>query len=170
MSRVIWLFLIGISLAGDSFAQSPTLAPSPTPSASPSPSGTPTESEMINSLTQADLQETISLLKKNFANPQAISETQIDRATIQGLIARLGPGMMLLPDKASANVEPPAPFYSEIFEKHIGYIRPGTLNPANLDALDKKMADFSSRKVDALIVDLRASRGSEFQTAADFAK
>src|SRR3954454_15045018 len=116
MSRVNSSFLVGMLLVGVSFGQSPTPAPSPTPSAKPSPSGAPTATEMVDSLSQADLQETVSLLKKNFAHPDAINETQISRATVQGLIARLGPGLMLLPDKASATVEPPTPFYSEILE------------------------------------------------------
>jgi hypothetical protein len=124
---------------------------------------------LINSLTPSDLQAAITLLKSNFTKPEAINETQLNRATLQGLIARLGPGLMLLPDKASAPPEPPAPFYGELLEEHIGYLRLGALTAANLQAMDKKLAEFG-KKIDALIVDLRASTTSDFGIASDFAK
>jgi C-terminal processing protease CtpA/Prc len=78
---------------------------------------------------------------------------------------------MLLPARATAPVSSPSPFYSEILEEHIGYVRPGALNAANLQALDKALAQFASKKVDALIVDLRASsEANDFAIAAEFAK
>ncbi len=139
-------------------------------SPSPKPSVSPGTKEVIESLTPNDLQEAVSILKKNFTNPEAINETQLSRATIEGLIARLGPGLILLPDKNSAPPEISAPFYGEILEKHIGYLRPGSLTSANLQAMDKKLSEFAEKKVDALVVDLRASAGSDFESAAEFAK
>jgi hypothetical protein len=125
---------------------------------------------LINSLNAADLQAAMTLLKNNFTNPESINETQLNRATLQGLIIRLGPGLMLLPDKASASAEPPAPFYGELLEGHIGYLRLGSLKAANLAAMDNKLAEFG-KKIDALIVDLRASTTtSDFGIASDFAK
>jgi hypothetical protein len=135
----------------------------------PTPSGTPTTEELINSLNPADLQAAISLLKNNFTNPDAISETQLNRATLEGLLVRLGHGLMILPEKTSASAEPPAPFYGELLENHIGYLRLGSLTAANLQATDKKLAEFGKR-VDALILDLRASSTTDFAAASDFAK
>ena len=111
----------------------------------------------------------MTLLKNNFTNPESINETQLNRATLQGLIIRLGPGLMLLPDKGSASAEPPAPFYGELLEGHIGYLRLGSLKAANLGAMDNKLAEFG-KKIDALIVDLRASTTADFGIASDFAK
>src|SRR5947209_5923554 len=79
-------------------------------------------------------------------------------------------GLMLLPNKESATAGIAAPFYSEIFEGHIGYLRLGDLNAANLKELDKKLQEFSQKKVDAATVDLRASNSGDFASAADFAK
>jgi hypothetical protein len=164
----------------DAFAQSPAPAhfpsPSPTPSATkppakatPSPSPVPTTEDLINSLNPADLQAAITLLKSNFTNPDLITETELNRATLEGLLTRLSHGLMLLPGSASA--PPEAPFYAEIIDGHVGYLRLGSLTNANLQAMDKKLGEFAGKKVDALIVDLRASSlTNDFAAAAEFAK
>jgi len=77
--------------------------------------------------------------------------------------------LMLLP--ASVTAPPDAPFYAEMIEGHIGYLRLGSLTNANLQAMDKKLSEFGGKKIDALIVDLRASSvTNEFAAAAEFAK
>lgn len=154
--RVFGLTL-ALFIAGNVLAQSPT------------PKNSPTTKELLDSLTPNDLQETVTLLKKNFTQPNEISDAQLSRATIEGLLARLGPGVMLLPDKNAAPAET-FPFYSEIIEKRVGYLRLGTLNAANLSALDKKLAEISEKKIDAVVVDLRASNGNDFDIAADYAR
>ena len=85
-------------------------------------------------------------------------------------MVRLGHGLMVFADKPSATIEPAAPFFGEVLENHIGYLRPGSLNNANLQNMDKKLIEFSSKKVDALILDLRSSAADDFATAAEFAK
>jgi C-terminal processing protease CtpA/Prc len=119
-------------------------------------------------LSPADLQAAITLLKNNFTKPDSITETQLNRAMLQGLIARLGHGLLLLPEKTSVSSEP-SPFYGELLEEHVGYLRLGSLTIANLAAMDKKLVEFG-KKIDALIIDLRASGASDFGIAADFAK
>src|SRR3989449_2453101 len=150
----------------------PPLIPSKSPALpSPSPSGTPTMQELVDSLGPADLQAVITLLKSNFTNPDAITDTELNRATVEGLIIRLPQGVVLLPNKESAPIEAPSPFYSEVLGGHIGYLRLGSLNSANLQAMDKSLSNFAGKKVDALIVDLRSSQGTnDFATAAEFAK
>ena len=181
MFRWNWPALIGVFLITKALAQSPAppaaspaRPPAPTkssPAPSSTPTSTPTEEELINGLTAADLQAIITLLKNNFPNPDAVKEVELNRAMVEGLMMRLGQGAMLLPTRATAPANPPSPFYSEILEEHIGYVRPGALNAANLQALDKALAQFASKKVDALIVDLRASsEANNFAIAAEFAK
>jgi hypothetical protein len=147
-------------------------APAPTQSATPktAPSGTPHSKELIDALTSNDLDAAVSLLKKNFTNPEAINETQLSRATIEGLMVRLGPGLMLLPDKNAAPAEIAAPFYSDLLQNHVGYLRLGTLNVVNLATMDKRLAESATKKIDSLVVDLRASAGHDFENAAEFAK
>jgi hypothetical protein len=179
MLRFTWPALIGVSLMTNALAQSPTAAPSvsgappPGKSAMPtaSPSASPTIEELVNSLGPADLQAVITLLKSNFTNPDAITDTELNRATVQGLTIRLSQGVMLLPTRESAPLEVPSAFYSEILDGHIGYMRLGSLNNANLQAMDKSLGNFAMKKVDALVVDLRASQATnDFAIAAEFAK
>src|SRR6266496_4568173 len=167
-------------LAARLLAQSSTPAPSMPQTASKSPalpspsqslSAKPTTEQLVNSLNPADLQAAISLLKSNFTNPDAITDTELNRATIQGLMVRLPHGVMLLPNQESAAMEAPVAFYSEILDGHIGYLRLGSLNSANLQALDKSLSGFAVKKVDALVIDLRASQATnDFAMAAEFAK
>src|SRR6266403_750304 len=179
MLHFTWPALIGIFLMTNALAQSPTAIPPvsgalvPTKSIlpSPSPSATPTREELVNSLSQADLQAAITLLKSNFTSPDAITDTELNRATVEGLMIRLPRGVMLLPNKESAPGEAPGAFYGEVLGGHIGYLRLGSLNSANLQAIDKSLSNFAAKKVDALIVDLRSSQGTgDFAVAADFAK
>src|SRR2546421_8400552 len=181
MFRFICPALFGIFLITNVLAQSPSPSPSsparpPTPTKSPatpvpSPVATPTTEELINSLGQVDLQAVISLLKSNFTNPDALSDLELNRATVQGLMDRLAHGVMLLPNRKTAPPETAARFYGEILDRHMGYLRLGTLNNANLQAMDKSLGDFISKKVDALIVDLRADAPSnDSATAEEFAK
>ena len=167
MSQFTSLSLISLCLAINALAQTPppTVVPPGKPAASarpsvlasPSPSGSPTTEELVNSLGLPDLQAIITLLKSNFTNPDEITDTELNRATVEGLITRLPRGVMLLPAKENAPAEAPNVFYSEIIGGHIGYVRVGSLNAANLQALDKSVANFAAKNVNALLMDLRAS-------------
>jgi Peptidase family S41 len=141
-------------------------AQTPTPPPSASPAGT---QALIDSLAPADIDEAVRALKSNFIDPNTLKDQEITRATLQGLLARLRGGAVLLPGKPSA--EPPAPFYSEILVNHIGYARVGSLTKENVAELDKALGNFAQKKVDAVVVDLRASAGGgEFEIAAEIAK
>ena len=158
------------SPAAPSASRVPSKSPA-LPSPLPLPSPTPSMQQLVDSLGPADLQAVITLLKSNFANPDAITETELNRATVEGLMARLSHGAMLLPHKESAPLEAPSDFYGEVLGNHIGYLRLGSLNSSNLQALDRSLGNFATKKVDALIVDLRSSQGTnDFAMAADFAK
>jgi Peptidase family S41 len=181
MAQFTSLSLISFCLAINALAQTPppTAAPPSRPAASarpsalvsPSPSGSPTTEDLVNSLGPPDLQAVITLLKGNFTNPDEITDTELNRATVEGLIMRLPRGVMLLPAKENAPAETPTVFYSEIIGGHIGYVRLGSLNAANLQALDKSIANFAAKNVNALIVDLRASQATtDLPLAAEFAK
>jgi hypothetical protein len=181
MSQFTSLSLISFCLAINALAQTPppTVLPPGKPAASarpsalasPSPSGSPTTEDLVNSLGPPDLQAVITLLKGNFTNPDEITDTALNRATVEGLMMRLPRGVMLLPAKENAPAETPTVFYSEIIGGHIGYVRVGSLNAANLQALDKSIANFAAKNVNALVVDLRASPATtDWPLAAEFAK
>ncbi len=181
MSQFTSLSFISFCLAINALAQTPppTVVPSGQPAASakpsalasPSPSESPTTEDLVNSLGPPDLQAVITLLKSNFTNPDVITDTELNRATVEGLIMRLPRGVMLLPAKENAPAEAATVFYSEIIGGHIGYVRVGSLSAANLQALDKSVANFAAKNVNALIVDLRASPATtDLPLAAEFAK
>jgi Peptidase family S41 len=163
--------VLGANLA----AQSPVPA-APTQSGpkspaqpTPSPSATPTVEELVDSLGPADLQAFITLLKANFTDPDAITDTELSRATVEGLLVRLPRGITLLAGKES--VPAAAPGYSELIAGRTGYVRLGTLNNTNLQALDKALSGFAAKNVNDLIVDLRASSAtSDLSLATEFAK
>ena len=119
----------------------------------------------------ADLKEAIQLLKDNYIKPEALNETELSRATFEGVLTRLGRGVVLLSESAAQPTEPAIPFFGEILEGHIGYVRLGALTRPNLEALDAKLTTFAGMKVDALVIDLRASQATnDFATASEFAK
>src|SRR5215211_6146079 len=169
-------FLIAV-LNANLATQSPTptsaaqTGPKPSAQPTPSPSATPTMEELIDSLGPADLQAFMTLLKANFTDPEAITDTELSRAMVEGLLVRLSRGITLLPSKDSAPAATPSAFYSELIGGRTGYVRLGTLNNSNLQALDKALSGFAAKKVNDLIVDLRASSATtDLAVAAEFAK
>jgi hypothetical protein len=137
---------------------------------SPSPVATPSAEELVDSLGAADLQAFFTLLKANFTDPEAVTDTELSRATIEGLLVRLPRGITLLAGKESVPAAPNA-FYSELITGRIGYVRLGTLNNANLQALDKALSGFATKQVNDLVVDLRATPATtDLALATEFAK
>src|SRR3954453_366987 len=94
--------LLGLSGIGVLLGQQPSASSTAKPAASPTPaptaatltaSATPSTEQVINSVSPADLQAAISLLKANFAKPDAINETDLNRVVFQVLTVRLGHGL-----------------------------------------------------------------------------
>src|ERR1043166_9318342 len=114
MSRRVSLLiavLFSWSAAPNLFAQSPAkpggASPSPVPSGSPQTAPPPpTTKSLVDSMDSADLREAIELLRNNYVKPEALSETELSRATFEGILTRLGRGVVLLPNSAAA---PPGP-------------------------------------------------------------
>ena len=109
MHQFTSLSFISFCLAINALAQTqpPTVVPPSRPAASarpsalasPSPSGSPTTEELVNSLSPPDLQAVIPLLKSNFTNPDAITDIELNRATVEGLLVQLPHGVILLSGK-----------------------------------------------------------------------
>jgi len=160
-TKIIVAGALLVGMASAIFAQTP--GPSAQPSASAETKTT------VDSLVPAEIDETIRALKSNFVDPNALKDQEINRATLEGLLTRLHGGAMLMASK-STTPETPAPFYSEVLGNHIGYIRIGSLTNDNLHAMDKALTDFTLKKVDALVIDLRATSSNDFDIAAEATK
>src|SRR5438067_8407788 len=173
MSCCLRLFIVGLccwNALASSFAQAPAKS-SPSPTPAPEPSATPTTRTLIDSMDSTDLKEAIQLLKNNYIKPEALNETELSRAAFEGILTRLGRGVILLPNASADSGEAATPFYSEILDGHVGYLRLGVLNKANLDSLDTNLQNFATKKVNAVVLDFRASPATnDFAVAAEFAK
>ena len=145
------------------------LAAPATPSPSPTATVTATPADPIDRLSAPDLTKALDFLQKNYVTPNAFDELSRQRAELAGLLDRLGRSASIGPAKPEAAATP-APFYHELIAGHIGYLRPGALRQNDLGALDDALKDFSSKKADAIILDLRAtSAAGDFPAAAEFA-
>ncbi|MBX6326736.1 MAG: hypothetical protein IRY93_11955, partial [Chthoniobacterales bacterium] len=146
-------------------------SPSTTAAPSASRSSASVITELVSSLSPAELQTVLSLIKSNFVNADTLNDAELARATVQGLLARLPHGLMLLTGKENPQGAPPGNFYSEIIGEHTGYVRLGSLTNGNLQALDKSLSAFTAKKLTAIIVDLRASQSpNDLAVAAEVAK
>ncbi len=160
------LLCAAASVEAQSPAPSPA-SPRPAPSVSPSPAK---ERDALDAFGSADLQKALDFIKKHYVVPAALEETEVDRATLAGLLDRLGRGVSLAPAKTNA-VATPASFYHEIIDDHIGYVRPGALRKSDLGELESALKSFAPKNVDAVILDLRATVASgDFAMAAEFAQ
>jgi hypothetical protein len=134
------------------------------------PTASPDIHMRVDSLPPADVKEAIELLKKNYLNPNALTDSELDRATLQGLLSRIAPGGQLIAPAASGDGKPNA-FYAEIIDNRIGYMRLGSLLKSNIDEMDSALGDFESKSLKSAILDLRATPVSkDFEMAAELVK
>lgn len=146
-----------------------------TASAKPSPAAAEAElqsplNSLVDQLDKSDLQELIQQLRSNYVDQRALTSDEINQATVQGLLTRLGPGAML--QTRGEAEKPPAirPFKTEAIGNHFGYIRFGTLSKYTVSQLDSALTDFRTRGFSGVILDLRTcGSGGDFQLAADLA-
>ncbi len=121
--------------------------------------------EMIDTLDQASLQEAFRLLTKNYIHHGELDPLAVNRAAMQGLLARLDFGAMLLTEKSLESRNSPFLFFSEKITDNTAYIRFGRYNKQGVTDLDKALDVFAKGKeVKNLILDLRSP-----QAQADFA-
>src|SRR4051812_34209015 len=127
LTRSILFAALVAALPAKSPAQTPAPATSPTPtpapSATPAPTPTPSAEQLINTMAAGDLQQAIQLLKTNYINPDALNETELNRALLSGILLRLGTGVQLLPERAADPSEKSPSFWAEILDGHVGYLR-----------------------------------------------
>ena len=130
----------------------------------------PPRKAAIDALSADDLDEVISVLREHYLAPAALSELELKRATVQGLIDRLGTGASLPAVSAGAGVAE-SPFRSEVLDNRIGYVRLGALSDEHLGKLDSALEGFTAKTLGSLVLDLRATPpGSDYERAAEVSR
>jgi len=127
----------------------------------------------VDALQPADVQEAISVLKSHYVKPDALSDAELARATLLGVLERIGPGASLIPAAAGvSSATEPSPFYVEILDGRVGYLRLGDLSRNNLGELDAALRQqLKDAGIKTAILDLRATpASSDFELAAEVIK
>jgi hypothetical protein len=166
-------------------AQTPASSPPPkkqTPigasGASPAPAGAAasgaapalTTRAAVDSLNDAELDQVISLLKENYIHPDAFSDSEIKRSSVQGILDRIAPGASLVTAPAAGGPGA-SPFRSEILDNRIGYARLGATTESNVAELDAALQKFVEKSLGALVLDLRATpASSNFEETAEICR
>jgi hypothetical protein len=126
----------------------------------------PTLREAVDALTPADLKDFLNVLREHYIGAEKLTDVEISRATVQGLLERIAPGASLLPPAAQTS-DDLSPFRSEVVDNKIGYLRLGALTAEHLGELDAALQSIASRSLGAAILDMRATPpGSDFELAA----
>jgi hypothetical protein len=122
----------------------------------------------LSKLDAGQIDRAIESLRTKHVNGATLNETELDRATLRGLLEGLQPGAALAGSATSASEV--SPFRSEVLDGRAGYVRLGTLRTECLTELDAAMEDFRARQVQGVVLDLRATPESQnFEIAAEVA-
>jgi C-terminal processing protease CtpA/Prc len=174
MSTRSYLCLFVLCEANFAFAEQPAVTATPADTARPAISDAgampPATRDLVNRLNQNGLQQVIEQLRSNYVDPNALTNQEINEATVEGLISRLGPGATIETKAEAEKVSPNRPFKSDLIQKQFGYVRLGSFAMQNLAQLDDALSDLRTKGATGLILDLRTMpAGSEFDLAAAIA-
>ena len=123
--------------------------------------------EAADAVGEEELRQIVEILRDNYLHPEALSETALARASLQGVLDRLGAGARIF--SPGKNTEHRAgQFRSENLTSSVGYLRLGALNAENIAALDGALEAFAAKPPPALVLDLRATpHSTDFELAAE---
>jgi C-terminal processing protease CtpA/Prc len=108
----------------------------------------------VDTLSQDDVSKAISAIKDNYVRKNSLTDAELQRATLQGLLDRLASAVALT---STESTPPPAPFYSELYNTKTGYLRIGALSQPNLDQAKQTLSSWTAQGVKSVILDLRGT-------------
>lgn len=121
----------------------------------------------VDALSVPELDQILLTLKQHYVAPEALSDEALKRATVRGLLDRLGAGATVL-DAPPSVPQIPSPLKSEAIGDRIAYLRLGLLNSTMLGELDQALDTLLAKSPAACVVDLRAMPpGMDFELAAE---
>jgi len=145
--------------------------PAPTPEPVKKPKPPANSREFVDSLNKAQLEKAISGIKANYINPRVGDEQEVLRATLEGLVERLGPGAELKISGPEVDDKNHPSFLAEILDERVGYIRLGEMTKENIAQMDASLEKFNTKQLKAVILDLRAApEVGDYEIAADVAR
>lgn len=113
--------------------------------------------DLIDTLNQSSLQEAFRLLTTDYIYHDNLSELEINRAALQGMLKRLDFGAMLLTELELNERDSPFGFYQAIIANDTAYVRFGRFDETCLTQLDHSLNEFSENpEITHLIMDLRS--------------
>lgn len=153
------------------------LGPEPSPAAQPGsvakrvspPADSAGVKATVDALTDADVQQALDNVRSSYIESSTLTQEVVNRATLQGLLERLGGGVSV--HQSAATPAEPRLFRSETIDGGIGYVRFGAIDKTNVAQFDAALAEFARKNVSALILDLRAAApGGDLEQAAELIK
>ncbi len=107
---------------------------------------------VVDQLTSAQLQEIYQRLQSSTLLAPKLTDDELNRAAIHGLLARLGTGFTIGPVAPTA----PQKLVSELLSPNVAYLRPATFNLAELPTADAALETLARSTASTLILDLRS--------------
>ena len=161
------LFIVALAHAEESTpVKGGSEAPAKTGAADVAPRQIPSR-EAADAVGEGELRQIVDILRDNYVHPDALSETALARAGLQGLLDRLGAGARIFSAGKTAEHRP-VQFHSEIIAGSVGYLRLGALALENIAALDAALEGFTAKPLPAVVLDLRATpHSTDFELAAE---
>ncbi|MDX2226853.1 MAG: S41 family peptidase [Verrucomicrobiae bacterium] len=132
---------------------------------------TPVPAITIRKSDKSELSEVLQVIKKNYADPAAVSETTLNAAALEGILRKLAPGVQVLDQKEIIAALPRFSALNPHFEivpEDIAYIYTGNITPSTPGFLETTLASLPVT-VRGLVLDLRFSQGTDLKAAAQSA-
>lgn len=113
-----------------------------------------------------NFQDVYNLIRQHAAG---VSETELNRAAVQGLIAALSPQVSLVSNETSTHADSDAPLVaqSKVFDNDIAYFRIARVDHGLDQALTAAYEKLNAtNKISGVVLDLRYTDGSDYPAAA----
>jgi len=125
--------------------------------------------DRLPQLDEEQIGQALQLLRGRHVRGGSLMKIDLDRATLRGLLDELSPGAALTGVPSSPGGT--SAFRAEVLDGRAGYVRVGSLQTEHLAELDAALGDFAKRRVQGVVLDLRATPPSDdFAMAAQFAE
>ncbi len=113
-----------------------------------------------------DFKEVFELVKSHVSG---LSEEDLNRAAVQGLLSALGPKVWLVTNATSgkgAGAEARSLMASTVYDGEIAYLRVGRVDDGLPKAISDSCKQLSTNKLKGLVLDLRFAAGDDYAAAA----